>query len=375
MSKVSFKLVCIHSGTESELIKMQSVNKKSGIVSFLDEYGAKFQRPPATGEKPASLLLNAVESYIDEKTNESKKRVFALVEYDSEFVSNNKQLQLENNLKQAMHAFVKEHNYVKVRDNNGNNINANSGSMVRFELIEESEEVRKQVEFNNKVADYSSLAKKMFEESPKAFVNFCYAYGLQNVEKTPIEKLYNEVIYKISIQPDYFNEIYNHKNRQFLALFNQALETTVNEEEIIELRDNYYYFENEPIGQNKEEAMFYFDKHPRKKDILELKLNINPETDIEPIRLPEPPIMLSSSEKEKGFREKVDAGHLQAMKSEVARLVNKFRSDLNKNRKEGISTAELEEKFLSERSRLRGKYISIEAAYDAYFEEKFNPQE
>ena len=80
--------------------------------------------------------------------------------------------------------------------------------MVAFELIEESEEIRKQVAYNSKVTDYGMVAKNMYNESPEAFVNFCYAYGIQNVESTPIESLFNEVIYKISINPDYLSLIH-----------------------------------------------------------------------------------------------------------------------------------------------------------------------
>lgn len=370
MSKVSFKIVSIYPGTEPKLLSMESVSRKTGGNYFLDEYGKRFDRVPHAGERISNIVLNSVETY--ELNGEQKKRVFALVEYEIGFTSTNKELQLANNLKEAQHAFVKEHNLIKIRDENGNNINPNSGSMVAFELIEESEEIKKQVIHNSKVTDYSSIAKKMFEESPEAFVNFCYAYGIQNVESTAIESLFNEVMYKISINPDYFNEIYTHKNRKFLSLFNRALETTVNDEQIIDFKENYYYFEGSPIGVNVEEAMFYFDKHPVKKQILEMKMQVEPESAIEVVRLPETPVNLTPSEREKLAKEKMDSGRIQGMKMEVGRAINKFNSDINKAKKEGESTADIEEAFLTLKKALRVKYIDIEAAYDSYFEKKFN---
>lgn len=370
MSKVSFKIVSIYPGTEPKLLSMESVSRKTGGNYFLDEYGKRFDRVPHPGERISKIVLNAVESY--EVNGEQKKRVFALVEYEIGLATTNKDLQLANNIKEAQHNFVKEHNLIKIKDENGNNINHNSGSMVAFELIEESEEIRKQVAYNSKVADYSIIAKTMYNESPEAFVNFCYAYGIQNVESTAIESLFNEVIYKISINPDYFNEIYNHKNRTFLSLFNRALETTVNEEQIIDFKDDYYYFEGSPIGVNVEEAMFYFDKFPTKKKILEMKMQVEPESAIEVVRLPETPVNLSPSEREKLAKEKMDSGRIQGMKMEVGRAINKFNSDINKAKKEGESTADIEEAFLTLKKALRVKYIDIEAAYDSYFDKKFN---
>ena len=373
MSKVSFKVVSNYPGVEPKRIEMSSVSRRTGNVYFLDEYGKRFDRPQHSGEKASSIVLDSVETF--DYQGEQKKRVFALVEYEVGLVTPNPEKQLANNVKQAQHSFLKEHNLIKIKDENGNNVNPNAGTMVAYELIEESEVVKRQVEINSKIADYQAIAKKMFTETQKTFVNFCYAYGIQNVENTPIEVLFNEVIHKINLNPDYFNEIYTHKNRRFLTLFNKALETTIDEEQLINVENDFYYFEGNVIGTNAEEAMFWFDKHPKKKEILELKLGEEPETDIEVVKLPATGVTLEPSERESTFRAKVDIGRMSIMKSEVVRMVNKFASETNKATKEGKSVKEAEDTFKQKRDELRDKYKDIEAAFDTFLEEKLKSKD
>jgi hypothetical protein len=121
------------------------------------------------------------------------------------------------------------------------------------------------------------VCTSMFNENPEEFVDLCFALGVY-VGETEIEKLYNEVSWKINDNPDFFFNILKHRDLENLTLLKKGLQYEDGDTTIININDDgTIYFDGELIGRNEDEAVAWIAASPKKRDVLMRKLGITPE--------------------------------------------------------------------------------------------------
>jgi hypothetical protein len=366
--KITFKICYLYPGMDSKVIELKTTDKK-GSVSFLDNSGNRVFRAPVPGEEPVKIVLSSTEKF--KFQGDDQKRVYTTVSYYPESMEGNlEQYEItENIVNRRAHEVLKEHQHVVVRSSEGANINPNQNGIPMFELIEESKLILADVEKNNKVSEAMNIAKDMFQNHPEVFVDFCYSYNIMPIENVPIHVLYNEVIFKIQVDPSSFFSVINHKDATTLTLIKKALlKTTTEGNSLISIKDNFYYLDGEIVGQSEDEVIHFFNRYPKKKEFLMRSLGIAPDVNVEVVPLPPVSENAGLTDTQKEWKKKTDASRLQTMKMEVAKRFKRMQEDKLKNKSEASA---IEAKFFEVmRTEIRDKYIDIVDAYDAYVADK-----
>jgi len=370
MSKVSFKISYLFPGKEPQSCEFLSVDRKTGMTSFIDQNGGLKYRAPDGNEKPLRLSVLSIEDFIYQGA--PKKRVCLYLSYESNAEDVKPGDEVTNARNSAIHSFVKNHYLFICKNPEGFNINNNTSSMPMFELYEESKEIEAKVEKNKKMTEYQNAITEMYEENLQEFVNACFGIGMTNVEKTPVDKLYNELMHRVSISYVPFEKYLEHKNREMVVFLKQCLQTTYENELVIRFEHNSYLFEGVVIGNSEEEVFHYFEKNPQKKINAERKLgkhpalalDIVPATEVHEPHLPTANQMIDAGAK--------DAARIRNMKLEIESLLTGTKNKIAKLEKagKGEEAANEERNYEAAKQRLRDKYSDVGDAFDEYFKAK-----
>lgn len=370
MSKVSFKISYLFPGKESQRCEFLSIDRRTQITSFINQMGGIVHRKPESGEEPLSIALTSVEDFTYQNT--TKKRVCLELSYESDADDVNPDFSIQNTRNSAIHTFVKSHYQFICKNPEGNNINNNTSGMALFELYEESKEIEAKVEKNIKLTQYQNIITGLYEENLQEFVNTCFGIGMTGVEKTPVDKLYNELMHRVTISYVPFENYIEHRNREMLVFLKQCLQTTHENELVIRFEHSSYLFEGELIGQTEEEVFHYFEKNPQKKINAErklgkhpaLELTIVPATEVHEPHLPEANQMIDVAAK--------DAARIRNMKLEIDSLVTGYRKKIAKLEKDGKAEEATKEEsnYVGAKERLRQKYSDVGNSFEDYFKLK-----
>lgn len=367
MALVKFKLASIYEGTDSKSIEMFSINKKTNIISFVDQNGNIFYRKPHDGETVLRLSLSATEDFIYQ--GKQKKRVVIELSYEDGNIEKDPRRD-EYLRNRAVHEFLKTHPNVRLMDPaTGININANAGAMVLFELVEQSKIAAAKAEKEMKYTKYSAEIQALYEaEDKQPFVNLCYAMGIQNVSNTTLQDLYLEMLHKIKGSYVPYESVKEHKSYELYVQVKKAMQTEFDGKIIIEWKSDNYFFEEEILGRSEQEIIHYFETHPRKRENLFRKTGYMEEvtiTHVEPEKGKEnyspTPQMLASKAAN-------DAAELRQMETEVKAMFNIYKARRKKAMAKGESPAAVsavEEEYKDEKERIRKKYLQFADAFDA----------
>jgi hypothetical protein len=171
-----------------------------------------------------------------------------------------------NKTTRIAYQFLKEHPEVLVKNAQGENINEHTGTNILFELIEESQIENSQVEKNKKLAEGTRILTEMYEKNRERFLDFCYAYNIQVKGKT-YEAIYNTAMTKLQFSPMSWEQTLKDSNYELLSKLRKALE-----EGVIEIKNEYMYFNNEAIGKTEEESIAYFNTNESPRKLLYAKV-------------------------------------------------------------------------------------------------------
>lgn len=372
--KVSFKVIYNAFGTTPRTIELKSI-KKDGKASFINNHGAYFEREPKSDESVATITLTSTE--IVKKGEDTYKRVYATLSYWREQdvpkgISDSERA--ENTINRLAHEMLKTHHQVIYRGQDGNDINPNRWATTMFELVEESQRVLDQVEKNAKIAEAMDVVTDMFRTKRELFIDFCYAYGITNVDKTPIENLYNEVVFKLQLNPFHFFAILNDKNREALVLIKKGLSVQVSENNgetfrtIISVENNYFYFDGEPVASTEQDLIGWLHSNPKKKEYLMQRLGITPSvTSDDIVELPPIGDRDAFTKSEKIAKRTKDEAQIELMQKAVNAHFRKFKNKVKESpEKEG----EHEKALYKALEDSRETWAHIVEAYDEYCKDK-----
>jgi hypothetical protein len=229
MAKIEFKVVSRYS---SNVIKGTSYNSRAGVINTLLKDGTILQRAPMYEESEEGVVYNHTLRMREPHPDPTKQGMFIFTETFSYLTGEDeKNIQDQydkqrNKLIKALHAFLKVHDHVIVRDVNGADTNRNNLHHA-FELIDITKNIQVEAELNQKRIDAGSVLTSLYSSDVKAFRDFCYAYGLPSIELFDDAKLFNLAMVKMNDNPDFFFSIYNNKQRDILTLIQIALNKNI----------------------------------------------------------------------------------------------------------------------------------------------------
>ena len=231
MNKVEFKLVSRHYDKVSTILRGTYYDSRVRSVCTLFTDGSFLTRPPLEVEIPQvwDIAVTGIEPVTDANGNPTgHTRNFAMFSYyPKEFWSNiTDPIEHELNIKYTnLHQVLKSHGDVVVKDANGQNINPNAVGDVQFELINITENVVEKNKKNQRIFEAGQKLQELYsQEDKKAFIDFCYAYSIPNIDKFDTNTLFNLCSAKINDNPDWFFAVYNSKKRDVLTLIQMGLE-------------------------------------------------------------------------------------------------------------------------------------------------------
>lgn len=259
----------------TNVIKGTSYHKELKTVITLFKNEEKFiNRAPSKEETPNvdDRALSSKEP-IPEKQNET--RYYGTYKYfDLETEDKLKPAEkMQNKQMRAWYEYLKVHDHFIVKGADGNNTNVNDSHSM-FELIDITGNTQKTVDLNNKKFEAGILLKTLYEESPAAFLDFCYAYSIPDVANFDPATLYNICVMKMVNNPHYMINIYNNKNRSLLTLIEKALTINIGTENevryALEIRESkVVYMDGEPIAQKRDELVEVLLLDVAKRRVLE----------------------------------------------------------------------------------------------------------
>ncbi len=374
-NKISYKLAYLSSGTDSRILDLVKVDSM-GITEFIDKAGVLHDRPLANGEQPARIVLDTIENYVDAQ-GQNRKRVYTTLSYYEESVSGQMlkgqpdQVVAKHNLAKNAHLMLKSHQEVAWRGEDGNDKNPNRcGYTVMFEIIEESQNILNQVEKNNKVTEAMALATDMFKNNQKDFIDFCYAYGIRPIKGVPIENLYNEVSFKIQVNPNHFFETMESKDREYKIVLAKAKEFI--EEDglpLINLEGNLFYLAGEIIGSTEEEVINHLKTHPIQRKYVFSKIGFDFEVELEVENLPLVSEEIVVTKQAKLFKKRVDSARIEEMERAVKYIIKKYNDAVKKDSSVTGKADALKDYDTATESK-RANFFDVVEAYDTFVEEQ-----
>lgn len=374
-NKISYKVAYLSSGTDSRILDLLKVDSM-GITEFIDKAGVLHDRAPVNGEQPARIVLDTIESYVDAQ-GQNRKRVYTTLSYFKESASGEMlkdspdQVVAKHNLAKNAHTMLKSHQEVAWRGEDGNDKNPNRcGYTVMFEIIEESQNILNQVEKNSKVTEAMSIATDMFKNNQKDFIDFCYAYGIRPIQGVPIENLYNEVSFKIQMNPNHFFETMESKDREYKIVLAKAKEA-IGEDglPLINLDGGLFYLAGEIIGSTEEEVINHLKTHPLQRKYVFGKIGAEAEVELEVQTLPPVSEENVVTKQAKVFKKRVDAARVEEMERSVKYTIKKYHDAIKKDGSEGAKADALLEFDKAIESK-RPNFFDIVEAYDTFVEEQ-----
>jgi GTPase SAR1 family protein len=339
LKKITFKVAYLHSGTTARALDLLKVDK-IGNTTFIDTSGSMFQRPLGERETPAKIILSAIESYKDAQ-GEIRKKVYKELSYYTEecsgeaFKTISELEQAEHLINKQAHELLKSHQNVIWRDASGNDQNPNRyGAITNYELIEETQNIINKMQENFSKQKAETIATELFLEDKAGFIDICYAYGVRPVEGVEIEKLYNEVMLKISINPQHFLDVHADKHKEMKIIIAKALQL---EDEtnnpLITINNDLYYMTGDILGSNVDEVIHYFETHPKAKEYLFTKLGVKKEIEVAVKNLSPVQEKVDLTPQAKIYKTRVDAARVEEMERSVKVEIRKFKEAIKKGNK------------------------------------------
>ena len=367
MAIITFKVAYLHPSSDTRLFTLDKEDRR-GNRSFISADGKLFLREPQRGENIATIPMTAVESY--KYNGQDKKRVYAILTYETDEALLKlmpKNEELKNRLNREAHNFIKTHPQVVYRDNaTGNNRNDEQWGNALFELIEESQRILDENTKNIKIAKAMAVATDMFENNKEAFVEFCYAYGISPVQDVEIQKLFNEVSFKIQNNPNEFFDVYEYQDKQLLSLIKQAMQVVDGEDNVIYFKNDFWCMNGEILAADEHPfqtpLVHYFKTHPRDKDYLERKLGVTKEVVLEVKELAPVSEEFVDTIQKKSLDAKTQDHRVRTIKAGITMAATAYKK--SEKRQADI------DKFNAEIEKLRNKNLDLVEFFDTYSKDK-----
>ncbi len=359
--KITFDIVSIHAGNNVKPFPLL-VTTANGQATWIDSYGARFDRAVGRGEQPHEYSIDAQESFMHK--GEKAIRTFKSISYYPQELEGHLEGEekTQNLTARQAHELVKRHQNVIVRGKDGGNINTNQTGMLLFELRETSTIIKNNLEKTLQINQAITAATELYTEQPQEFINLCYRYGIQPIEGVAIQKLFNEVAIKINNNPSHFLTILNHEDAELLTLIKKAQVLNEQLESIISYQEPFYFMNGENLGQSEDELLYNLKKSERNKEFLMKSLNIALADKHEVVSLPKEPEHEPLSKPAQDFKRRTELARQKEAKSTIAAICRKWTED---KRADPSKVGEVDEKYTQKLREKREGYMDIADFWDA----------
>lgn len=278
MNYTHFKVVARNTSNSGPVIKGTSFHSELGTVITILKDGTIINRLPYEQEKN-SVFHEVLSRREPMPGKENHIRFYGEYKYASE--QDEKELphmdQVRNKLYRKWHEYIRQHDHVVVKGEDGNNINVNNLHSA-YELIDVTANTLKEAGKNKKRIEAGDVLNVLYNGDKKAFVDFCYAYSVPDVAKFDNETLFNLCMLKMQNNPEHFLQVYNNKNRDILTLIeiglNKDISTSAEPKKALDLQSTgTFYLDGQPIAQNRAELEEVLLLDVTKRRILEALVN------------------------------------------------------------------------------------------------------
>jgi hypothetical protein len=181
------------------------------------------------------------------------------------------------------------HRQVIWKNGEENNINKNIKSdIVSFELLNTTAATIVKSKIEDIAVEAAYQLKQWRENDHQTYMNFCYLWGLQNIEKFSKEELSNIITHSAKSNVKKYTQVLGWISDEIRVNVSKGMATLAKDSKkaLIANENNYFTFNAELVGANQEEVVTYFKTHPQSykllKNLLEVKENIEVEVESEP---------------------------------------------------------------------------------------------
>jgi hypothetical protein len=281
MNKVQFKIVARHYDKTGMILKGTYFDRRVKSVCSLLVDGTFITRPPLTSEQSQVWDIYVTSS---EPVKDAQGRLTgshrAFIEFSYwplEFEQNlTDPLEHELNIRyRNLHDFIRYHADVSVKDAQGNETNPNVRGDIQFELVNVTENILETTKKNQRIFEAGQKLQELFnQEDKKAFIDFCYAYSIPQVDKFDVSTLMNLCSTKINDNPEWFFHVYNSKHRDIYTLIEMGLNKDIsnglgNKRTALVQNGESFYLDGNYIAGNREELIGVLEVDVTRRRILE----------------------------------------------------------------------------------------------------------
>lgn len=258
--KIEFKVVSKY--PNSNVIKGTIFNKKSKTINTLLVDGTILPRKPYDVEERDGSVYNHTLKMREPNPKQEGTHIYTetftfYTDADADRIQDS-YLKQKNTFTAKFYEFLKMHDHVIVRNDQGEDVNTNNIHSA-FELIDITVQNAKEAEKHKLIIEAGDIIKNVYDSDKKAFRDFCYAYGIPMVQLYTDEILFNMVMQKIHTNPHFFFEIYNNKQRDIITLIELGLNKDIGTEsapkKALTINGNSYYMEGDLLAVGKQELL------------------------------------------------------------------------------------------------------------------------
>ena len=272
--KIEFKVVSKY--PNSNVIKGTIFNKKSKTINTLLVDGTILPRKPYDVEERDGSVYNHTLKMREPNPKQEGTHIYTetftfYTDADADKIQDG-HLKQKNTFTAKFYEFLKMHDHVIVRNDQGEDVNTNNIHSA-FELIDITVQNAKEAEKHKLIIEAGDIIKNVYDSDKKAFRDFCYAYGIPMVQLYTDEILFNMVMQKIHTNPHFFFEIYNNKQRDIITLIELGLNKDIGTEsapkKALTINGNSYYMEGDLLAVGKQELLEVLMTDVARRRILE----------------------------------------------------------------------------------------------------------
>lgn len=276
--------------------------------------------------KIVKINLNMVKSTGDKKFWERE-----IVYYDTteEAIKNGFTKDENNNNKLLVNA-LKKHFEISFKSENNTELNPNIDSiLVKYNLLDTTERLKKSVEKKVYVIEATSLVYDWFKNDQYKLTTFGFLWGIKEIETMSADKLFDVLITEVSNDINKFNDTLSYIESDIHTNIIKATRIVKGTDLILKREGNYFMFNNNVVAEGLtiesciEKAVAYFKVHSQDYVLLKNELGVNdgiPTFVLEPSEEP-------SEKKEIGIKRLGKNPHQEkqeaALKRKVANLIYK----------------------------------------------------
>jgi hypothetical protein len=291
-----FKLRTLERSEHAPQIRLMSMNTKTNNYEYVANidgaYGLFSGNPDEEREK------NIVSFYLNLPTERKGDR--SIWEYELPIATDAYLLHVGNGTDEAgmtardyqnnkeIITLLKKHRQVIWKEGTLNNKNTNIKSdIVSYELVNTTAAIIVKSKIDDLSIEAAYQLKQWRENDNKTYLNFCYLWGMKNLEAFTQEALSSAITFMVQKDVSKYQKVLSWINDEIRINVYKGMATLERAEdnkeakEIISRESGYYTFNKDLVGANHDEVVNYFKTHPQAYDLLKMYLGVKEKVEVE----------------------------------------------------------------------------------------------